>query len=273
MFGRAPARAILYLVALYYTLASSQVRRAVTSFRGRLGVSTGFGATYRTVLRFAQCSLDALFQLRGMTKHFRVERNGHEILGELRETGTSAILLGAHLGSIHAMRSQSRDEALPVVPVVYTKNARRFNRVLEELDPTSTTRLIEIGDGDDMDFMLAIRERAESGALIAILGDRTQPGAKTVDVDFLGAKAQVPAGPYILAATLRLPVYFTVGIYRGGADYEFFCIPFADRIVLPRGKRQEAIAEYAQKYADLLTEFCRKEPDNWFNFFDFWSGQ
>ena len=42
------------------------------------------------------------------------------------------------------------------------------------------------------------------------------------------------------------------------------------QIVLPRGERQEAIARYAQQYADLLAEFVRKAPDNWFNFFDFW---
>ena len=79
-----------------------------------------------------------------------------------------------------------------------------------------------------------------------------------------------PRGPYILASTLRCPVYFTAGLYRGGNHYELFCIPFADKVVLPRKRRQEAIQEYAQKYADTLADFVRDAPDNWFNFFDFW---
>ena len=112
-----------------------------------------------------------------------------------------------------------------------------------------------------------------TGALIAILGDRTQPGAKTVEVDFLGAKAQLPAGPYILAAMLRIPVYFTAGIYKGGNHYDLYCIPFAERVVLDRRDRLASIQRYAQQYADLMAEFARKAPDNWFNFYDFWGEQ
>ncbi len=269
-FGRRPAHLVLYAVAFYYALFSARARRSIHRFRAHLGLDPSFAAAYRTVLRFAQCSLDALFHMRGKLEHFHVTRNGHHHLEALRESGQSAILLGAHLGSIYALRTQSRAEDLPLVPVVYTKNAKRFNQVLEELDPTSTTRLIEIGDGGDVDFMLAIRERAEEGALIAILGDRTQPGAKTVEVEFLGDKALLPAGPYVLASVLRLPVYFTVGLYRGGGHYELHCVPFAERVVLPRGGREKAIAVYAQRYADLLAEMARSAPDNWFNFFDFW---
>lgn len=276
MFGRGPARIVVALIAVYYTAFSRRARRSVRLFRTRLGLPPsrrGLRATFMTVLRFAQCALDGLVLMRGKIDYFRVTRNGHEHLAKLRDTRQSAILLGAHVGSFYVMRTQSTQESLPLCPVVYTKNARRFNRVIEELDPESTTRLIEIGDGEDMDFMLAIRDKAEAGALIAILGDRTQPGAKTVEVDFLGAKALLPAGPYILASMLRLPVYFTAGIYEGGNHYDLHCIPFAERIVLDRRDRLGSIQRYAQQYADIMAEFCRKAPDNWFNFYDFWGEQ
>ena len=271
MFGRTITRGLVALIALYYTLVSSTARRSVTDFRRRLGLPTGFSASYRHVLRFAQCALDALFFLRGKVGFFEVTRNGHEHLDELRRTRTSAILLGGHIGSFYAMRQQSQVETLPLYPVQYTRNAKRFNAVLRELDPSTTTRLIEVGAPGDVDFILAIREKLEHGALVAILGDRMQADSKTVEVDFLGSRALFPAGPYFLAATLKQPVYFTCGLYRGGAHYELFCIPFADRIELPRGQRMEAVQAYAQQYADLLARFCREQPDNWFNFYDFWS--
>ena len=62
---------------------------------------------------------------------FGVSRNGYEHLGELRDTNTGAILLGAHLGSFYAMRVQGAEEALSLYPVVFTKHARRINDVLE----------------------------------------------------------------------------------------------------------------------------------------------
>lgn len=270
VFGRGPARLLGFFIALYYTLTSRVARDTGDELRRRLGLPLGFGPAFRHVRRFVQCTIDALFFLRGKTGAFRVSRNGKEHLQRLRDTKQGAVLLGAHLGSFYAMRMQSTQEALPLYPVVYTKHARRINDVLESLDPTSKTRLIEMGSGDQVDFMLKIRERVEEGGLVAILGDRPPPDGKTVVVDFLGGKVALPAGPYILAATLRCPVYFTAGLYRGGNQYELYCIPFAERIVLPRGDRQAAIAGYAQQYADLLAEFVRKAPDNWFNFFDFW---
>lgn len=271
MFGRGPARLLVAFIAFYFTVFGRQARRAVSAFRERMGLETGFWQSYRTILRFAQTSLDALFLMRGKTKLFRVKRNGHEYLEELRSAKQSAILIGAHLGSFNIMRTESSSESLPLHPVVYTKNARRFNAVLEELDPESKLRLIEIGDGDQIDFMLKIREKLEDAGLVAILADRVPDGGKTVEVDFLGGKAKLPAGPYLLASMLRCPVYFTAGIYRGGRDYELYCIPFADRIVLPRGKREEAMQQYAQRYADQLAELAKDAPDNWFNFYDFWS--
>ena len=268
-FGRAPARLLVRMIALYYTLFFRTARHAVQSFRRRIDAPAGFWAVYRTVLRFAQCTLDALFFVRGKTAPFVITRDGHHHLEHLRATRTGAVLLGGHIGSFYAMRAQSRDESLPLYPLVYLKNARRINDALRALDPTSKAELIEMGD-DDVRFVLRVKELVEQGGLIAILADRVPAGGRSVEVDFLGGKARLPTGPYLLASTLRCPVYFTVGIYREPNRYELHCEPFAERIVLPRGKRDEAIAEHAQRYADRLAEYCKQAPDNWFNFYDFW---
>lgn len=268
-FGRMPARLLVRVIAFYYTLFYAPARRAARAFLQRLGEPSGFWAAYRNVLRFAQCTLDALFFLRGKVAPFSVTRDGHHHLEHLRSTKTGAVLLGAHLGSFYAMRAQSNEEALPLYPLVYLKNAKRINDALRALDPRSKAQLIEMDD-DNVSFVLRVRELVEQGGLIAILGDRVPPGGRTVEVDFLGDKALLPTGPYLLAATLRCPVYFTVAIYREPNRYELHCEPFADRIELPRGKRDEALKRYAQAYADRLAAYCRQAPDNWFNFYDFW---
>ncbi len=268
-FGRAPARLLVRLIALYYTLFFGTARRAAQTFLRRLGRPAGFWAAYRNVLRFAQCTLDGLFFVRGKTRAFEITRDGHEHLEELRRSGRGAILLGAHLGSFYAMRAQSEEKALPLFPLVYLKNARRINEALRELDPKSHAQLVEMSD-DDVGFVLRVRELVDSGALIAILADRAPKGGRTVRVDLLGGEAALPVGPYLLAASLGCPVYFTVAVYREPNRYELHCEPFAERVELPRGKRDEALREYAQRYADRLAFYCRQAPDNWFNFYDFW---
>ena len=127
--------------------------------------------------------------------------------------------------------------------------------------------------GEGVDFMLRIRELIDEGALVALLGDRVGKDDRAVEVDFMGGRARFPTGPYLLASMLKCPVYLTFGLYRDPDGYDLHCEPFAERIELPRGERQEALERYAQQYADRLEHYTRSAPDNWFNFYDFWREQ
>jgi len=271
-FGRAPARLVVRIIAFYYAVLSRQARRTANAFLARLGEPTGFWAAHRQILRFAQVALDALFFVRAKLSHFEVTRDGQEHITNLKQTRTGAVLLGAHFGSFYAMRAAGQDETVPLYPLVFTKNARKFNGALRRLDPEGQTQLVEMDDRD-IGFMLKVREIVEEGGIVAILADRLAEGGKQVEVDFLGGRARLPVGPYILAASLRCPVYFVCGIYRDPNRYELHCEPFADRIELPRKTRQEALQAYAQQYADVVSRYVRDAPDNWFNFYDFWSDE
>jgi predicted LPLAT superfamily acyltransferase len=44
----------------------------------------------------------------------------------------------------------------------------------------------------------------------------------------------------------------------------------ADFSTTPPGTRQAAIEAAITRYAALLEQYCRSDPYNWFNFFDFW---
>src|SRR5690606_8942504 len=133
----------------------------------------------------------------------------------------------AHLGSFYAMRAQSEVEGIPLYAVVYTKNARRINEALEQIDPGKNAKLIQMGEG--IDFMLRIKELIEGGAIVAILADRVPPNvadasdARSVSAAFLGGVARFPTGPYLLASMLKCPVYMTFGLYRGGDRYDLYC--------------------------------------------------
>jgi predicted LPLAT superfamily acyltransferase len=130
------------------------------------------------------------------------------------------------------------------------------------------TRVIEISG---LDSMLRVKELVERGELVALLGDRADLNGKFAMADFLGAPARFPTGLYILAGMLRCPVFLTVGLYKSPNRYDFFCEPFLDIVDLPRKGRDEAIRRHVQRYASRLEEYCRRAPENWFNFYDFWS--
>jgi predicted LPLAT superfamily acyltransferase len=268
-FGRRPAQLVLPFLAAYYVVFHGKARRASRAFLARLGQPHGFGAVYRHILRFAQCSLDRLFFLRRDLSRFRVDTVGSQHLLALRDTKQGAILLGAHLGSFEAMRASSDAEQLPVNVVGHFGNARALNRLLDAHSGRVRTRFIEIRP-QSVEFIFQAKDIIERGEMLAILGDRVMEGPST-EVTFLGGKARLPTGPFVLAAALKCPIYLTFGLFFPPNRYQLHCEPLVDRVVLPRQTRGEALQVYVQQYASRLEHYCRLAPDNWFNFFDFWS--
>jgi predicted LPLAT superfamily acyltransferase len=275
--GRTFGRFVAFFVAFYYTLTSPSVRRAIRGFYAHLSPGApiaSFGLVYAHLRRFVYCTLDAFFFVQGKIGKFEITCTGDHYLRALRDEKKGAILLGAHLGSFYAMRGQSATERLPLYALVNTKNARMLNDALEKLDPAGAAHLVELDPEGGMDTMLRVKELLEQGAIVAILGDRIPPNAasdRVVRAPFLGADASFPAGPFLMASMLKAPVYLTFGLSRGSNRYDLYCEPFADRIDLPRGDRRAALASWVEKYAERLEHYTREAPDNWFNFYDFWS--
>jgi predicted LPLAT superfamily acyltransferase len=261
---------LLPIIAAWYALADGQVRRASQAYLRRIHGRATLGQVLRHVRCFAQVAFDRLFLLRGRLDLFDIRTHGEEHLRGLADRRQGAILIMAHLGSFEVMRAMSTSQKLPVNILGYFQNARLINAVLVGLDPTADARFISVRP-DDPTFIFEVEDRIREGEMVGTMGDRVGFDGKSARVSFLGGEAAFPTGPYLLAALLRCPVYLAFSLYRGPNRYELHCEPFAERIELPRGERQAALQALAARYAARLEAYCRLAPDNWFNFYDFWS--
>jgi predicted LPLAT superfamily acyltransferase len=271
LLGRGFARLLLLPVVLYFVALAPAMRRASRAYLRRIGQPARFGAVFAHCLRFAHVTLDRLYWAIGRESLFQVTRTGSEHLQKLAGERRGALLLGAHLGSFEAMRGMAHRKSVPLNIVGYFKNARLINSMLDRLNPGLGTRVIPVER--NIDFVLRLKERIDEGEVVALLGDRTGLGDRTVEVDFLGGRARLPAGPYLLAASLGCPVYLTFGLFHEPNRYDLYCELFAEKIELPRRAREAGVAAYAQQFADRLEHYCRLAPDNWFNFYDVWKVQ
>jgi predicted LPLAT superfamily acyltransferase len=267
--GRRAGRVVLHLIACYFLLFAPASRRASRDYlRRALGRPPRWRDLYRHFFTFAATIHDRVYLVNRRFKLFDFEVHGEDTLRRLLAGGKGLFLMGAHLGSFEAIRAIGRKETdLRVAMVMHQENAQKINAMLAAINPEAVQDIIGLGH---VDSMLRVRERLDEGGIVGMLADRT-PGDDTVSpVQILGTNANLPSGPFRIAALLRRPVIFMTGLYLGGNRYAIHFDPLADFSSVARGQRDAAVEAAVARYAALLDHYCRTAPYNWFNFFDFW---
>jgi predicted LPLAT superfamily acyltransferase len=154
--------------------------------------------------------------------------------------------------------------------VMYEENARKLNAALSAINPNVQQDIIALGH---IDSMIQVHELLAQGTVVGMLGDRSLGNDDTRTLDFLGDPAELPLGPFRMAAILKRPVLFMTGLYLGGNRYDIHFETLADFSALPPRGRTQAVQVAMTRYASLMEQYCYKAPFNWFNFFDFWQAR
>jgi predicted LPLAT superfamily acyltransferase len=276
VFGRRAMRPVVATIVFYFYCFSPSARRSVAEYQQRLrqaGAADALPAhrpVYGQFQAFAEAILDKFDVWQGRLTVRDVDvRDPDNLHAGMRE-GRGQILVGAHLGNLEVCRALvERGGQLALNVLVHTRHAEAFNRLLAEAG-ASRLRLIQVTELDAA-LMLQLSERIDRGEWLAIAGDRVPVrGDRVVDVDFLGAPARFPQGPWLLAALLKCPVNLLFCTKIAGR-YRITLERLADRVDLARGRREAGVRHWAQRYADRLAGECRDAPQQWFNFYPFWN--
>jgi predicted LPLAT superfamily acyltransferase len=267
--GRGPTRLLLYLIATYFALFAPTARRHARNYlRRALNREPRFADRFRQVLTFASTIHDRVYLLDAHFEQFEISIEGDELMRHVRTGGQGAFLMGAHMGSFEVTRALGLHQpGINVVMAMYAENARKINAMLAALKPDVKPEIISLGH---IEAMLKVRERLDDGAFVGIMGDRTLGNEPLQAVNFLGSRAYFPIGPMRAAALLKRPMIFMLGLYRGGNHYHLVFELIADFSAVGRAQRARAVEQAIARYVELLEKYCRSDPYNWFNFFDFW---
>ena len=274
--GRRATRLLLHPIAMYYVFFGGESRRASRAYLTRaLGRPATWRDGYAHVFAFASTVLDRVYLLQERFDLFRFRASGAEAVTAPFARGEGVLAFGAHLGSFEALRMIGHEKGLRVAILMYEDNARLINDTLAAIAPKAKLHTIGLGR---VDAMLTLRQWLDDGGLAGLLADRTLPGrsqrSRAVPVDFLGAPAVFPDGPFRLACMLRRKVVFMAGLYRGGRDYDLRFIELADFSQagsMSGAGRDSAVRAALERYVATLEALCREAPYNWFNFYDFWA--
>lgn len=276
-----PARLMnpcIWFVVGYFYLTAPKPRRNIARYQARLLAQFPDAplparlAVFRQFLAFgtAVCDRFAVWQRKIRYEDLVLEDpdDVYALIGNRSLRGQ--IFVCSHLGNVEVCRALvSHHQGFKLNVLVHSRHAQAFNEALEKAG-ADRIQLIQVSDLDAA-VMMDLNRRIEAGEWIAIAADRVPVrGEKTVAVPFLGAEAPMPQGAWLLAALLKTQVHTLFCIKQNGR-YHLKLARFADTAGWKRGQREAEVAAAAQRFADVLAAECRRNPLQWFNFYDFWN--
>ncbi|BAJ04068.1 glycosyltransferase family 2 protein [Shewanella violacea] len=274
-------RAIMYPVILYFFLTGHNARKASLEFLNRVKAfdpqhpqlqgDLGWKHGLKHFFGFGNAALDRIDAWCNRIQLSQVDFPNRALLADQLEAGQGAVLLVSHLGNLELCRAISvHQKKVKVNVMVLTDNAENFNRVLKQLNPDSSVNLIQVTELGPSTSML-LQQKIEDGELVVIAGDRTSSNTqgRVIYAPFMGEPAPFPQGPFILAGLLDCPVFLMFCLREQGR-YVVHLETFSNTLKGPRKGRMQRLEVAVNHYSARLEYFARREPLQWFNFFDFW---
>ncbi len=183
---------------------------------------------------------------------------------------SGAILLMSHFGNWEMaarllMRERQDLRLLLYMGVKEKEGVEKTQK--EELRRAGVTIIGVDRDGGSpfavVDGVRLLRE----GGIVSMTGDIVwRAEQRCLQVRFLGGIAHLPEAPFVLALVADAPIYVFFATRTGTNSYSLVLSEPITVRAATRGDRKRAIADAAQRYADLLAEALRAHPLEWYHF-------
>lgn len=271
---RRPVRLLLYPIVAYFLATSPTSRAASRAYLQRvLGRPATWRDEWRHFFAFASCTLDRIYLLADRLKGIDIDVHRPEEVRALVARHPGCLLFVAHFGSAEVLRDIAINRrGLPLSILLDREVGRMLTQLLEQLNPELAAHVIDASERGPA-LVLKLKEALEAGRMVGVMADRALATERTIEVQFLGGAAHLPAGPWMLAHALQAPIILGFGCYHGAHRYSAHFELLTESLRLPREQRDEAVTQWAQRFADRLAHHAREAPYNWFNFYDYWASR
>jgi len=233
--------------------------------RHRIGFSPLKAAwkTYVNHCLFSQVVIDRFAMYAG--KKFKTDIEGYEHFLKLAKQKDAFVQLSAHVGNYEIAGYTLVAEDKPFNALVFFGEKESVMRGRNKMFEHTNIRMIPVRQ--DMSHLFEIDRALADGETLSMPADRLFGSKKTLEMDFLGAKADFPLGPFSVP-TMRGVDVLAVNVMKTRAKrYKIFVKPIPYDKQAPR---KEQIRQLALAYVSELENIVKTYPTQWYNYFDFW---
>jgi predicted LPLAT superfamily acyltransferase len=263
--GVRPAYFLLRFVTFYYFLFASKPKKILINFYQKalgVNINTARNLCRRNFYFLGQTLVDRTAFLLGKGNVFSHDFENENFLVEMQEQKKGGILISAHIGNWETAGNLLKSRVSSTIHVLMVDaEAKKLKQYLDSSTGGSQFSIITVKD--DLSHIVKVNNALAANDLIAMHGDRYLPGTKTIELDFLGGRAKFPYGPFLLASRFNAPVTFVFALKANDFHYELSAtMPITEK-KLPE--------EIAALYVNELEKKVKKYPEQWFNYYDFYS--
>ncbi len=264
--GIKAAYSVLVFVAFYYFIFEKRSNKAIFYyFNKRLGYSylKSIWSVYKSYFVFGQTIIDKTAISAGLRDKFTYEFDGVELLKKLLAEKKGGVLISAHVGNFeiaeHFFGEIDLDFQINLVTTDMEHSA--IKEYLESVTKKSSIKFILVKD--DLSHIFEINNALANNELICFTGDRYFEGTKTLTEELLGQEAHFPAGPFLIASRLKVPVLFVYVMKEANLHYHLY----ARESEAKHRDEKGLLTAYTTSVEKMLAQY----PLQWFNYFDFWN--
>jgi predicted LPLAT superfamily acyltransferase len=270
-FGVAPAYFLLLFVAGYYFLFSWKSSTHIWYYlRQRLKFSflKSLRMLYSNYYWFGQSIIDRVVMMSGIKNKFTFNFDGEESLHQMVAEGKGGLLLSAHIGNWEIAGHLLQRLNTKINIVMFDGEQQQLKEHLEKTTGSRNANIILIKN--DLSHIYEMMYALSNNELVCMHADRFLPNNKTIETDFMGEKAFFPAGPFVLASKLRVPVSFVFALKETSYHYHFFASP---GVVYKNKAEGNLPKNILQAFVAQMTIKVKQYPQQWYNYYQFWNVQ
>ncbi len=263
--GVRAAYGLLYFVAFYYCFFAGKSTKSIYYYlHKRLNYSKTKSVLgiYKSYYTFGKTIIDKAAISSGLKKQFTYEFDGVEKITDLLDKKQGGILISAHVGNFEIAEFffEEIDTRSQISLVTTDAEHRNIKEYMEKVTMHSNIKFILVKD--DLSHIFEINNALTNGELVCFTGDRYMKDTKVLSESLLGKKANFPAGPFLLASRLKVPVLFVYVMKETSKHYHLYA-----RTAEVKGRDEQGLLK---KYTESVEWILKKYPLQWFNYFDFW---
>jgi len=255
----------IFVVPFYLLFAHKGYISMYRFFRQRFCYAPlkSFRYTYLNHYRFGQIILDRFAAYAG--KKFDCEIINNDTFCNLSDGDAGLVIISSHVGNYELAGYMLKADKKRFNALVYSGEAKAVMENRNRILSANNIRMIAVQK--DMSHLFMMSSALSDGEILSIPGDRIFGSPRSVECDFFGGKAKFPLGPFAIAVQRDTPLLAVFVMKETSSRYKIQI-----NSINSHGKdNRERTANAAQHFALLLEAVVRQYPEQWFNYYNFWS--